>query len=352
MRITVLFLIIITFVFTGCTARLKEEKAKCEAELRGCQDETAALKIGIVNFDNKLKQVEAEKAMLQADHAQLSKDYEELKKRKEQAAAVTPSAEEETKSEAEKSPKIETEKTGTEPVYTPQPTTDSGQSQKKSSAGAAIVPADDKKAEIAELNAAIAKLETRIKQLNSEIEAKDRAIAALKKEIKELAEKTQPLVEKDEKLKEMRKSVNAKFQDEIQKGDVVVVENTETIALRITEKILFNSGSAELNKKSKQALDKIAEIAKKSPDSRIRVEGHADSKSIGAKLAKIYPTNWELSSARAANVVKYLKSKGIDKKQMSVVGLADNAPIGGNDTKADREKNRRIEIVLIPTQGK
>jgi chemotaxis protein MotB len=71
---------------------------------------------------------------------------------------------------------------------------------------------------------------------------------------------------------------------------------------------------------------------------------------IAGALARIYPTNWELSAARAINVTRFLQARGIDPAQLSAVAYGEFKPVADNETKEGRAKNRRIEIVLVPKE--
>ena len=80
----------------------------------------------------------------------------------------------------------------------------------------------------------------------------------------------------------------------------------------------------------------------------IRVEGHTDNVPIGPNLKSEYPTNWELASARAVNVVRFLQEKaGIDPRRLSAVAFAQYRPVASNKTEAGKQRNRRVEIVLV-----
>ena len=120
--------------------------------------------------------------------------------------------------------------------------------------------------------------------------------------------------------------------------------------MKIVNRIVFDTGSAEVNAEGLQVLNTVGELLKKSLEGReIRVEGHTDSRTIGPELAEKYPTNWELSVARAVNVVRYLQEKvKIPPSKLYAVGYGPYRPIADNDTEEGRALNRRIEIVLTP----
>jgi chemotaxis protein MotB len=80
----------------------------------------------------------------------------------------------------------------------------------------------------------------------------------------------------------------------------------------------------------------------------IMVEGHTDDVPIGPKLRDRFPSNWELSAARAATVVRYLQEKGVAPKYLGAAGFSEYRALAPNDSAANRQRNRRIDVVLTP----
>ena len=125
--------------------------------------------------------------------------------------------------------------------------------------------------------------------------------------------------------------------------DMQIIPQDAKITIRLGEGVLFDEGSAIIKADSKKALDiLIAELKKN--NKQIRVEGHSDN--LPVKGGK-YASNWELSSARAVNILSYMISCGIDKNRLSAAGYADNIPLASNSTQEGRAKNRRVDIVII-----
>jgi chemotaxis protein MotB len=116
----------------------------------------------------------------------------------------------------------------------------------------------------------------------------------------------------------------------------------------LTKQVRYESGEATITPEGYHVLDKLVDQLKAaSPDQLIRVEGHTDDMEIGPSLRSIYPTNWDLSKARAGGVLRYLVEKGgIDSARISSIGYGDTKPLVSNATEAGREKNRRVDIVL------
>lgn len=116
----------------------------------------------------------------------------------------------------------------------------------------------------------------------------------------------------------------------------------------LMKQLRYDSGEATIKPEGYQALSQLVEHLKTAPPEQlIRVEGHADNMEIGPSLKSVYPTNWDLSKARAAGVLRYLVEKGgIDSARISSVGYGDTKPVVSNATEAGRQKNRRVDIVL------
>ena len=118
------------------------------------------------------------------------------------------------------------------------------------------------------------------------------------------------------------------------------------VAVSAKGAVLFPSGSTQLLSTGYKILDNMANIILETPYN-ISVEGHTDSVPISGTLASHFPSNWELSSARASAIVRRLVEKGIPKERLRAAGLADTEPIAPNNTEEGRSKNRRVTIVFL-----
>jgi chemotaxis protein MotB len=143
------------------------------------------------------------------------------------------------------------------------------------------------------------------------------------------------------------------LQKELKAGQIEVTQLRDGLRVNVSQDILFDSGSAALDKSGTAVLSKVATQLKKSGH-QILVIGHSDNKPIRQVLAKQYPSNWELAGARAASVVRLFSRTGLSSKRMLAVSVADSQPVASNKTEEGRAKNRRIEIRLrpIPTDDK
>jgi chemotaxis protein MotB len=143
-----------------------------------------------------------------------------------------------------------------------------------------------------------------------------------------------------------------KLEEELKKKladqDVVISRLKDQLKVTVASEILFPSGSAELAPAGADVLRKVAAAANQSQD-EVRVEGHTDSDPIAPVLAQYYPSNWELSTARAAVAVRTLQATGmVPADRLAAVGYGDSHPVAPNDTPEGRAKNRRVEIVFKP----
>jgi chemotaxis protein MotB len=112
----------------------------------------------------------------------------------------------------------------------------------------------------------------------------------------------------------------------------------------LTDQVLFDSGAAELKAQATPVLSKVADILAREAHHQVMVEGHTDNVPI---RGSVFPTNWELSTARASRVVRFLIAGGVVQGRLSAGGFAALHPIASNDTAAGRSRNRRVEIVLL-----
>ncbi len=142
----------------------------------------------------------------------------------------------------------------------------------------------------------------------------------------------------------------SEMKSEIAQGQIAITELKGKLTMDVVDKILFDSGQTEIRPAGLSVLKRVVEILMTVTDKVIRVEGHTDSVPIGGALAKKYPTNWELSAARALNVTRFLEKEGIDPALLSAVAFGEHQPIAENETPEGRARNRRIAIILLPRE--
>jgi chemotaxis protein MotB len=151
------------------------------------------------------------------------------------------------------------------------------------------------------------------------------------------------LEQKSSQYEQLAKSL----QGEIEAGKIELSELRGRTTVKLKDKILFGSGSATIGREGRAALAKVAEALRGVQGKTIRVEGHTDDIPTGQNS---FPTNWELSSARAIAVVRLLESNGVDPGILAAAAYSQHQPVGDNSTPEGRSQNRRIEIVLVPAE--
>jgi chemotaxis protein MotB len=139
------------------------------------------------------------------------------------------------------------------------------------------------------------------------------------------------------------------MQSEIAQGQIQITRLADRLSVSMVDRILFPSGEADITREGFRILQRVGQVLKAAEGKTIRVEGHTDNVAISDRLKAKFPTNWELSTTRATNVVRFLQdSVGIDPARLSAVGLSEYHPIARNTTARGRSQNRRIEIGLLP----
>ena len=161
-----------------------------------------------------------------------------------------------------------------------------------------------------------------------------------------------PKYGKDKTLKKESFKDAEQIEESMQKQDLedaVKVKVTETgIAVMLKDPVGFASGDDRLTAKARTALKEVSKVLRNKPHAKVRVEGHTDDVPIRSQK---FPSNWELSSSRALNVVKALATEsGIDPGNLSGVGYGEHRPLVPNTSRINRTKNRRIEIYIDYTK--
>lgn len=183
------------------------------------------------------------------------------------------------------------------------------------------------------------KLSQALRQKEAEINSKAATIAELEKMIKDQEQKVQDL------LNNVEKALLGFDSDEL-----TVTKKNGKVYVALSDKLLFQSGRANVDSRGKEALGKLAEVLNKQNDIDILIEGHTDSQPISTAQFK---DNWDLSVIRATSVVRILtKDYKVNPLQIQPIGRAEFVPVADNETKEGRSKNRRTEIILAPRLDK
>ena len=210
----------------------------------------------------------------------------------------------------------------------------------------------DKNGEIAALQKNKADLEAQKKGLEEQKGKLEQDNAAMKQQNAALDQKNKAaeqekaaLVAANQQRQQQYDSLVQGLSKEVEKGQLQVRQFKNMLAVDLAEKIFFDSGKAVIKKEGKDVLQKVADALKGYESKVIRVVGHTDNVPL-AKSAS-FPSNWDLSVARATTVVRFLQDSGIPPERMVPSGRGEYEPVAPNDTPEGRQKNRRIEIMLI-----
>ena len=195
----------------------------------------------------------------------------------------------------------------------------------------------DKNGEIA----ALKKDKTALEQQKTSLEQQQ---AESRKQIDALEQQKAQLAAASQQDKSQYDALVRNLTDEVKKGELQVRQYKDMLTVDVAEQLFFDSGRADLKDTGKDVLKKVGEAVKGYNDKVIRVVGHTDNVPIKTKT---FPSNWELSVARATTVVRFLQETGIPPERMVASGRAEYQPVAANDTPEGRKKNRRIEITLI-----
>ena len=160
-----------------------------------------------------------------------------------------------------------------------------------------------------------------------------------------------PAKEKGDKLAKALKEAVSIFKPEVKSRKVKITEDERGIVISLLADAYFQSGSPELTPEGVEIVKKMGRFLSSNEfkGNMIRVEGHTDNRPISpmSPLYKIYPTNWDLSVARAVKVVKILQQEGVPGKNLEAVGYGEYHPVESNDIEEGRAYNRRVEIVIM-----
>jgi len=165
-----------------------------------------------------------------------------------------------------------------------------------------------------------------------------------KEEERQATEQVRELEKKAEELKTAYDSLLAELQGEVDSKDVRIRRFREKIEINFVDKVLFVSGSAEITPRGQAILGKVGQVLKKVHDRRFFVVGHTDDVPI---RSFVFPSNWELSTARASSVIRYVSERhGVDPARFTAMGRAFYQPVASNATPEGRQENRRVEIII------
>jgi chemotaxis protein MotB len=168
-----------------------------------------------------------------------------------------------------------------------------------------------------------------------------------KAEIADLESKNSELTGQLEEQTKMTDELNTQLADLQSQQKVLIEEKDGLTQITLDGSATFGSASTSLTHDGKEAIDRIWSVLENYPDRRILIEGHADNRRIGSNMKGTYPSNWELSSARAHAVLHYVENKyAPEPDRLAAVGYGEFSPVADNETREGRSQNRRVVITV------
>jgi chemotaxis protein MotB len=301
---------------------MQDEKASIEARLRSTEEDKVALQRENASLKNQLREAQDERASIEARLKSTEEDRTDLQRENASLKNQLRAAQDERAALEARLKKVQDEKDALE---------------------ARLKRVEDEKAAV----------EARLRSMEEANSALRQENASLRSQASEIArERDAALTEKEKEVAGLKKTYDNLMKElnkEIKDGQIAITQLKDRLSLSMVEKVLFDSGSADIKKDGQKVLDRVGRILKEVKDKQISIEGHTDNVPIGLKLQQKFPTNWELSTTRATNVARYLQEKaGLDPGLLIACGFSEYHPVESNDTEEGRTKNRRIEIVLTP----
>jgi len=191
------------------------------------------------------------------------------------------------------------------------------------------------------------KLKQDIGTLEEKKTTMEQEVGSLKQAVGSLEQEKSSLISSSQQRQQQYEQLVQGLSKEVEQGKLQVRQYKNMLAVDLAEQIFFDSGKATLKKEGKEVLRKVGEALKEYEDKVIRVVGHTDNVPVSKSLQAVFPTNWELSVARATTVVRFLQEVGVPPERMVASGRGEYDPVASNDTPEGRQENRRIEIMLI-----
>lgn len=202
--------------------------------------------------------------------------------------------------------------------------------------------------ELAKVKALVNRQTTEIAALRAELDDKERESAKLRGTLHLTEDDLARMKREKAESSKAQQDLVAGLRKKIDAGNVKITQIKNRLSMEIVDKILFASGSDRITAEGKGVLKKVSEALKNVKENDIRIEGHTDHVQIGPKIINKFPTNWELSTARSTQVVRFLADQGVLPETLQAAGYSKFRPVDTNETQEGKQRNRRIEIVLFP----
>ncbi|MEW5722226.1 MAG: OmpA family protein [Thermodesulfobacteriota bacterium] len=214
----------------------------------------------------------------------------------------------------------------------------------------------EKEARLGELGAQVDKLQAMVESLKAggpgdegKIKELLAEVQALQAELAELSGEKEKTAAELSDLKKAYETMVADLKKEIENKEVTISQIKENLSITFVDSILFESGHARITPEGRRTLTKVGQTLGGIKDRRIMIVGHTDSQNISRNWQKLFPTNWELSTARAVAVTRFFIDQGlVDPAVLEAAGRSFYAPVADNDSEEGRARNRRVEIIIAP----
>lgn len=172
--------------------------------------------------------------------------------------------------------------------------------------------------------------------------------SAISTRVQQLSAELRNKAEEVDRLAEARRGLISRFTDELRNREVQITQMGDSLSMELVGGILFDSGQVELNEKGMEAIRRVGEAIRGVDDKLIRIEGHTDNVPVRHRRG-MFESNWEISAARATNVVRFLIGEvGLPPERFEAAAMGEYHPVADNSTPEGREKNRRIVIKFRP----
>jgi chemotaxis protein MotB len=155
-----------------------------------------------------------------------------------------------------------------------------------------------------------------------------------------------PAYQQAQQKSQLYEQLNQQLQAEIAADQVKIQQLQDRLKVTMLNEILFPEGGWEIGPKGKQTLSKIVPVLMNLQNKRVEINGYTDNVPIAPEYRWRFPSNWELSTTRATDVVSYLVQQGVNPAILSATGYGEQDPVASNDTATGRSQNRRVEIVI------
>ncbi len=209
--------------------------------------------------------------------------------------------------------------------------------------------ADELRQDLGRRRTDLASLQADLSDVRGQLKTTREKAAHLEEKLAENEARVEALRQEKEQAADRQEKLQDDMQQALASKDITISQLQGKLTVDILDRVLFDSGEARLKPEGRDVLQRLAAVLKDHPNRQVRIIGHTDNVPIRASARDRFPSNWELSTARATAAVRFLQEEaGIDPRRLGAVGFGEYHPISGNDSEAGRARNRRIAVVVLP----